>query len=54
MLPDISISLPVTIARAMVSITITSSRPLTDAELNIIVKIQEGNAIRLQHIKNTL
>ena len=35
-------------------ITITSSRPLTDAELNIIVKIQEGNATRLQHIKTPL
>ena len=32
-------------------ITITSSRPLTDAELNIVVKIKEGNAARLQHIK---
>ncbi|MCG2608959.1 hypothetical protein LZZ98_10545 [Acinetobacter sp. SM34] len=35
-------------------ITITSSRPLTEAELNIIIKIQEGNAIRLQHIKTPL
>lgn len=35
-------------------ITITSSRPLTEAELNIIVKIQEGNATRLQHIKTPL
>ncbi|MDH1799993.1 type IV pilus assembly protein FimV [Acinetobacter johnsonii] len=32
-------------------ITITSSRPLTEAELNIVVKIKEGNAARLQHIK---
>ena len=32
-------------------ITITSSRPLTEAELNIIIKIQEGNSTRLQHIK---
>ena len=35
-------------------ITITSSRPLTEAELNIIIKIQEGNATRLQHIKTPL
>ncbi len=35
-------------------ITITSSRPLMDAELNIIVKIQEGNATRLQHIRTPL
>ncbi|ENV84000.1 hypothetical protein F941_00409 [Acinetobacter bouvetii DSM 14964 = CIP 107468] len=35
-------------------ITITSSRPLTDAELNIIVKISEGNSSRLQHIKTPL
>ena len=35
-------------------ITITSSRPLTDAELNIIIKIQEGKATRLQHIKTPL
>ena len=35
-------------------ITITSSRPMTDAELNIIVKIQEGTSARLQHIKTPL
>ncbi|MGE8561101.1 MAG: hypothetical protein ACN6NJ_09175 [Acinetobacter sp.] len=35
-------------------ITITSSRPLTEAELNIIIKIQEGNSTRLQHIKTPL
>ncbi|OTG68653.1 hypothetical protein B9T25_03945 [Acinetobacter sp. ANC 4470] len=35
-------------------ITITSSRPLTEAELNIIIKIKEGNATRLQHIKMPL
>ena len=35
-------------------ITITSSRPLTEAELNIIIKIQEGKATRLQHIKTPL
>ncbi|WP_374665456.1 hypothetical protein [Acinetobacter sp.] len=35
-------------------ITITSSRPLTDAELNVIVKITEGNSSRLQHIKTPL
>ena len=32
-------------------ITITSSRPVTDAELNIIVKITEGSAARLQQVK---
>ena len=32
-------------------ITITSSRPITEAELDIVVKIKEGNAARLQHIK---
>lgn len=35
-------------------ITITSSRPITDRELNIIVKIKEGNAARLQHIRTPL
>ncbi|CAB1208440.1 type IV pilus assembly protein FimV [Acinetobacter bouvetii] len=35
-------------------ITITSSRPLTEPELNIIIKIQEGNSTRLQHIKTPL
>lgn len=35
-------------------ITITSSRPITDAELNIVVKITEGNAMRMQHIKTPL
>ena len=35
-------------------ITITSSRPVTDRELNIIVKIKEGNAARLQHIRTSL
>ncbi len=35
-------------------ITITSSRPITDAELNIIVKISEGGSARLQHIKTPL
>lgn len=35
-------------------ITITSSRPLTDTELNIVVKIREGSATRLQHIKTSL
>ncbi|OTG96995.1 hypothetical protein B9T24_06625 [Acinetobacter sp. ANC 4654] len=35
-------------------ITITSSRPLTEAELNVIIKIKEGNATRLQHIKTPL
>ena len=35
-------------------ITITSSRPLTEAELNIIIKIQEGNTTHLKHIKTPL
>ncbi len=35
-------------------ITITSSRPITERELNIIVKIKEGNAARLQHIHTNL
>ena len=34
-------------------ITITSSRPLTDTELNIVVKIREGSATRLQHINTS-
>ena len=36
------------------AITITSSRPVTDAELNIVLKITEGNASRLQHIKTPI
>ncbi|WP_180001793.1 hypothetical protein [Acinetobacter sp. YH12255] len=35
-------------------ITITSSRPMTERELNIIVKIKEGSAARLQHIRTPL
>ncbi|ANF80977.1 hypothetical protein A3K93_01425 [Acinetobacter sp. NCu2D-2] len=35
-------------------ITITSSRPMTDRELNIIIKIKEGNAAHLQHIRKPL
>ncbi|MDQ9030096.1 type IV pilus assembly protein FimV [Acinetobacter nosocomialis] len=35
-------------------IVITSSRPITDPELNIVVKVSEGNATRLQHIKTVL
>ena len=35
-------------------ITVTSSRPLTEAELNIIIKIQEGNTTHLKHIKTPL
>lgn len=35
-------------------ITITSTRPLTAPELNIIVKIQTGASSRLQHIKQPL
>ena len=35
-------------------ITITSSRPVTEAELNFIVNIKEGNASRLQQIRTPL
>ncbi|TCB79980.1 hypothetical protein [Acinetobacter sp. ANC 4173] len=35
-------------------ITITSSRPLTESELNIVVRIQEGNAIHLRHIRTPI
>ncbi|EKU37290.1 MULTISPECIES: FimV family protein [Acinetobacter] len=35
-------------------IVITSSRPVIDPELNIVVKISEGSATRLQHIKTVL
>ncbi|ARD30245.1 hypothetical protein OTEC02_16620 [Acinetobacter lactucae] len=35
-------------------IVITSSRPVIDAELNIVVKISEGSATRLQHIKTVI
>ena len=35
-------------------ITITSSRPMIETELNIVLKIQHAGAIRLQHIKTRL
>ncbi len=35
-------------------IVITSSRPLTENELNFVVKIKEGNSTRLQHIQTKL
>ncbi len=35
-------------------ITITSSRPITHNDLNFVVKIKQGNAARLQHIKTSL
>lgn len=35
-------------------ITITSSRPLTESELNIVVRIQEGNAVHLRHIRTPI
>ena len=35
-------------------ITITSSRPMTDSELNIVLKITEGSSARLQHIKTAV
>lgn len=35
-------------------ITITSNRPLTDQELNVVIKINQGNATRLQHVRTPL
>ena len=35
-------------------IVITSSRPMTDAELNIIIKIQENGAVHLKHIRQPM
>lgn len=35
-------------------IVITSSRPVIDPELNIVVKISQGSAMRLQHIKTVI
>jgi pilus assembly protein FimV len=35
-------------------ITITSSRPMTQTELNIVVKVQAGDSARLQHIRKPL
>lgn len=35
-------------------ITITSSRPLTESELNIVVRIQEGSAVHLRHIRSPM
>ncbi|WP_445114919.1 type IV pilus assembly protein FimV [Acinetobacter sp. WZC-1] len=35
-------------------IVITSSRPVTESELNILVKIKEGNATRIQQVKAPL
>lgn len=35
-------------------ITITSSRPMTEQELNLVIKIKEGSETRLQHIKTSL
>ncbi|MHC3124514.1 type IV pilus assembly protein FimV [Acinetobacter sp. GN11] len=35
-------------------IVITSSRPVINPELNIVVKISEGSATRLQHIKTVI
>ena len=35
-------------------IVITSSRPMTDAELNIIIKIQENGAAHLKHIRQPI
>jgi pilus assembly protein FimV len=35
-------------------ITITSSRPITESELNFIIKIEAGGSARLQHIRKSL
>ena len=35
-------------------ITITSSRPSTESELNIVVRIQEGSAVHLRHIRTPI
>lgn len=35
-------------------ITITSSRPIVDSQINLVVKVQEGEEVRLQHIKKSL
>ena len=35
-------------------ITITSSRPMTQSELNFIVKVQAGSTTRLQHVRKNL
>ncbi len=36
------------------TIVITSTRPMTEAELNIILKIQEGSASHLKHIRQPI
>ena len=41
-------------ARGEGVITITSSRPLTENELNVVVKIQHGQTSRLQHIRTSI
>jgi pilus assembly protein FimV len=41
-------------ARGEGVITITSSRPLTESELNLVVKIQHGQTSRLQHIRTSM
>lgn len=35
-------------------ITITSNRPLTEQELNVVIKINQGNSTRLQHVRTPL
>lgn len=35
-------------------ITITSDRPMTAPELNVVIKIEQGNATRLQHVRTPL
>ena len=41
-------------ARGEGVITITSNRPITENELNFIVKVQAGSTARLQHVRKTL
>jgi pilus assembly protein FimV len=41
-------------ARGEGVITITSSRPLTEKELNLVIKVQVGDTARLQHIRTSL
>lgn len=35
-------------------ITITSDKPITASELNVVIKIEQGNATRLQHVRTPL
>lgn len=35
-------------------ITITSSRPMTESELNVVIRIREGNAVHIQHVRKQI